>query len=114
MITELKPDQIFVFGGNLRGDHLGGAAKQAHEQFGAIWGIGSGLQGQSYAIPTMEGLESITLYVEQFKRVASLIPQLTFLVTPIGTGIAGHIAEEIAPMFKGSPDNVILPKEFML
>lgn len=114
MITELKPNQIFVFGSNLRGDHLGGAAKQAYEQFGAIWGVGSGLQGQSYAIPTMEGLESLVLYVEQFKRVALLLPQYVFLLTPVGTGIAGYSPKLIAPLFKDSPENVILPEEFKL
>ena len=54
-IAELKLNEIFVFGSNLAGMHGGGAARVAMERFGAIWGQGVGLQGQSYAIPTMQG-----------------------------------------------------------
>lgn len=54
-ITELKPNEIFVFGSNLAGAHGGGAARLAYNRFGAIWGQGVGLQGQSYAIPIMQG-----------------------------------------------------------
>lgn len=109
MITELAENEILVFGSNLDGVHAGGAAKQANEQFGAIWGIGAGLTGQCYAIPTMGTLRHIELYVEQFIRVATLMPQYTFLVTKIGTGIAGYSEALIAPMFKDVPDNVVLP-----
>jgi len=107
MIDNLKTNQIFVFGSNLGGIHAGGAAKQAVEQFGAVWGVGSGLQGQSYAIPTMGGIEQIKRYVEQFKRVAFLLPEFTFLLTPIGQGIAGYSREEIEPLFENAPVNVI-------
>lgn len=54
-ITRLEPDDIFVFGSNLDGMHMGGAAWVAYEKFGAKWGQGVGIQGQSYAIPTMQG-----------------------------------------------------------
>ena len=54
-ITELKENQIFVFGSNLAGMHGGGAARLAYDRFGAVWGQGVGLQGQSYGIPTMHG-----------------------------------------------------------
>lgn len=112
MITSLKDNQIFVFGSNLEGHHLGGAAKQALDQFGAEMGVGVGLTGQCYAIPTMDGLDQIRLYAAQFLRVAALLPQLEFLVTRIGCGIAGYTDDEIAPHFKGVPSNVILPDEW--
>ena len=66
-ITELQPDEVFVFGSNLEGMHGGGAALIAYRKFGAIWGQGVGLQGQSYGIPTMQGgVETIRPYVDEF------------------------------------------------
>ena len=115
-ITELNPNEIFVFGSNLAGAHGGGAARLAYNRFGAIWGQGVGLQGQSYAIPTMQGgVETIQPYVDEFIRFASTRQDLKFLVTQIGCGIAGFRAEEIAPLFRGAIDaeNVILPKIFV-
>ena len=115
-ITELKPNEVFVFGSNLQGMHAGGAARIACEKFGAIWGQGVGLQGQSYAIPTMQGgVETIEPYVEEFKDYAFRHRELTFLVTRIGCGIAGFTAQQIAPLFLKVIDleNVILPKDFV-
>jgi O-acetyl-ADP-ribose deacetylase (regulator of RNase III) len=115
-ITELKPNEVFVFGSNLQGMHAGGAARIAHERFGAVWGQGVGMQGQSYAIPTMQGgVETIEPYVEEFMDYAFRHRELTFLVTRIGCGIAGFTAEEIAPLFLKVIDleNVILPKDFV-
>lgn len=64
-INRLEPEEVFVFGSNLAGHHGGGAARAALNKFGAIWGQGVGLQGQSYAIPTMQGgVETIRPYVE--------------------------------------------------
>ena len=114
-ITELKPNEIFVFGSNLAGMHGGGAARLAYNRFGAIWGQGVGLQGQSYAIPTMQGgVETIKPYVDEFIRFAKSHPDLRFYVTKIGCGIAGFKIEEIAPLFYHAIDsnNIILPKEF--
>ncbi len=54
-ITSLDEDEVFVFGSNLAGMHAGGAARVAYERFGAVMGQGVGMQGQSYAIPTMQG-----------------------------------------------------------
>ena len=89
-ITKLQPDEIFVFGSNLAGMHGGGAARLAYQRFGAVWGQGVGLQGQSYAIPTMQGgVETIQPYVDEFIGFAKQRPQLKFLVTEIGCGIAG-------------------------
>ena len=66
-ITTLAPNEIFVFGSNIQGYHGGGAARMALNKFGAIWGQGDGLQGQSYAIPTMEGgVETIRPFVDKF------------------------------------------------
>lgn len=115
-ISNLNPNEIFVFGSNLAGMHGGGAAWIAYERFGAIMGQGVGLQGQSYAIPTMQGgVETIRPYVDEFIEFASKHPEYKFLVTKIGCGIAGFRVEEIAPLFAGAidMDNVILPEDFV-
>ena len=112
-ITELRPDEIFVFGSNLGGMHGGGAANAAYRKFGAIIGQGVGLQGQSYAIPTMQGgVETIKPYVDEFIEFAKGHPELTFLVTRIGCGIAGFMDEEISPLFEKAHDveNIVLPE----
>lgn len=114
-ITDLKDNEIFVFGSNLAGMHAGGAARIAVEKFGAVMGQGVGLQGQSYAIPTMQGgVETIVPYINEFIKFADCHPELTFLVTRIGCGIAGFSDEEIAPLFVRAINlpNVHLPKEF--
>ena len=111
-ITELQPNEIFVFGSNLRGMHGGGAAYVAYRKFGAVMGQGVGLQGQSYAIPTMQGgVETIRPYVDEFIEFARQHPELTFLVTRIGCGIAGFRDEEIAPLFAAAHEveNIVLP-----
>lgn len=115
-ITELKQNEVFVFGSNLAGSHGGGAARIAYNRFGAIWGRGVGLQGQSYAIPTMQGgVETIKPYVDKFIRFAQTRRDLKFLVTQIGCGIAGFKVEEIAPLFRTAVDveNIILPQAFV-
>ena len=114
-ITELGPDEVFVFGSNLAGSHGGGAAYVAWRKFGAVMGQGVGLQGQSYAIPTMQGgVETIKPYVDAFIAFAQSHPKLFFYVTRIGCGIAGFRDEEIAPLFAGARmlENVCLPKSF--
>ena len=118
-ITRLTPNEIFVFGSNLQGVHGGGAARMAYEHFGAVWGEGVGLFGQSYAIPTMQGgVETIRPYVDDFIRFAQRHGELDFLVTEIGCGIAGFTPREIAPLFfKAIVDdikNVYLPESFYL
>ena len=115
MITALRPDEVFVFGSNLGGFHGGGAARAAMRLFGAVWGQGVGLQGQSYAIPTMQGgVETIKPYVDEFIAFAQSRPDLYFYVTRIGCGIAGFTDDEIAPLFREALplDNVALPKTF--
>lgn len=114
-ISELQPDEVFVFGSNARGMHYGGAAAFAVGRFGAIMGQGEGLQGQSYAIPTMEGIENIRAAVDRFIAFAKEHPELTFFVTPIGCGIAGYTPEDVAPLFLKavSLPNIYLPESFL-
>jgi hypothetical protein len=116
IISELAEDEVFVFGSNLAGMHGGGAAATAYRCFGAVWGEGLGLYGQSYAIPTMQGgVETIKPYVNEFIEFAKSHPELRFFVTKIGCGIAGFSEEEIAPLFAEAIDvkNIILPREFV-
>ena len=115
LVVSLKPNEVFVFGSNLDGFHGGGAARAAYNKFGAIWGQGVGMQGQSYAIPTMQGgVETIAPYVDEFIEYAMNHPDKRFLVTEIGCGIAGFTPEEIAPLFAKAVDveNITLPQRF--
>lgn len=103
---------IFVFGSNLAGRHGKGAARDAINNYGAIWGQGVGLQGNSYAIPTKDHslrplpLHLIKGYVDEFLKFARTNPRIVFNLTPIGTGLAGYTDLQIAPMFAGYPNNV--------
>jgi hypothetical protein len=115
-INALSENEIFVFGSNLAGHHGGGAAHLAMN-WGAIWGQGIGLQGQTYAIPTMfDSVDEIKPYVDEFLNFARLHPKLKFLVTEIGCGIAGWTVEEMAPLFSSviseNIENVYLPESF--
>lgn len=114
-IHTLRPDEIFVFGSNLHGIHAGGAARAARVCFGAIMGNGVGIQGQSYAIPTMQGgVETIKPYVDDFLSYALQYPELHFWVTPVGCGIAGFEPDDIAPLFEAAKHivNIALPESF--
>ena len=114
VITALDPEEIFVFGSNLNGFHAGGAAHTAC-RWGAKWGQGEGLQGNTYAIPTMFGtVEEIKPYVDRFIAFAREHSEMKFLVTPVGCGIAGFSPVEIAPFFEGAVDldNICLPRVF--
>ena len=115
-ITELRPDEVFVFGSNLEGMHGGGAALVAFRKFGAVMGCGVGLRGQSYGIPTMHGgVEAIRPYVDDFIAFAREHADLFFYVTRIGCGIAGFRDREIAPLFADALllENVCLPETFV-
>lgn len=119
-ITSLEPHQIFVFGSNFAGIHGAGAAALAHKKFGAVWKKGVGLYGQSYALPTKDhqivtlSLSDIEYQIDLFLGTTHLFPQLEFLVTKIGCGLAGYSVEDIAALFKGKEisSNVILPESF--
>jgi hypothetical protein len=118
LITKLKPNEIFVFGSNLSGRHGKGAAKTAM-RWGAKYGMGNGPSGQTYAIPTKAvsvyqrlPIERIREFVCEFLQYARQHKELSFLVTEIGCGLAGYKPKDIAPMFKGCSENVVLPERF--
>jgi len=118
-IEELTPEQVFVFGSNAAGHHAGGAALLAHQKFGAEWGVGEGLRGQSYAFPTLNkdmekcSLERMLAAKVDLYATAECNPDKTFLVTKLGLGIAGHTIETMRKVFAGvHPENVVLPREF--
>ena len=118
-ITTLKENEIFVFGSNYAGRHGKGAALTALKKFGAIKGQGTGIMGRSYGIATKDrnlrtlSLSQIESQVKRFIAFARSNPSLTFLVTPIGCGLAGYKPKEITPMFKSVPTNVKLPECFL-
>ena len=107
---------VFVFGSNLAGRHGKGAAKDAMQQYGAVYGQGVGRQGNSYAIPTKDAylnplpLEKIERYVEEFLVYAENHRDEEFHVTRIGCGLAGYTDDDIAPMFDAAPPNCHLPE----
>lgn len=113
-ITRLGTNEVFVFGSNEQGLHYGGAAKAALENFGAIMGQGNGLQGKSYAIPSMSGLGVMGEYVKEFCEFAKAHPEKRFLVTEIGCGLAGYSISEVAPLFEccHNIENISLPASF--
>ena len=119
LITTLKPNEIFVFGSNLSGRHGAGAALYARKYFGAHYGVPEGLQGQSYAIPTKDRqintlpISEISKYIVTFLQFASDNPQLRFLLTEIGCGLAEYTPKEIAPLFANHTENVIFPESFL-
>lgn len=103
--------KIFVFGSNLAGRHGKGAALEARTKYGAEYGVGEGRTGFAYAIPTKDhqlrsrSLGNIELSVERFIKYAKEHPELEFLVTRVGCGLAGYVDDEIAPMFASAPAN---------
>lgn len=114
-ISELKPNEIFVFGCRRSGRHYEGAANFAREHFGAVVGQGEGLQGQSYAIPTAGvGLGWIRDAIDRFTEFACANPNMKFLVTPVGCGLGLWDCNDIAPLFLNASKlpNVWLPKDF--
>ena len=120
-IDTLLPKQIFVFGSNALGYHTGGASGTARKKFGAVWGQAEGLQGQCYAIPVDYGKNvrkdgEVRAAVGRFVTFAKEHPDLFFLVTRVGCGIAGYHDEEMAQFFKDALElkNVSLPKSFDL
>jgi hypothetical protein len=118
-ITTLKDNEVFVFGSNYAGRHGAGAARLAWQKFGAKMGVGMGMSGQTYGIATKDRniqtlpLHKISVQVDKFIRFSLAHPELEFLVTQIGCGLAGYSVKDIAPMFKGTlPPNVVIPQVF--
>lgn len=118
-VITLKENEIFVFGSNESGIHGAGAAHLA-KQWGAKSGVGFGLEGQTFAIPTKDfhirtlPIEKIKKYVDVFFDVALQKGDLKFLVTEIGCGRAGYEPRHIAPLFKecAKLPNIWLPERF--
>ncbi len=115
-IKELKPNQIFVFGSNLAGRHGRGAALQANREFGAVYGIGEGLTGRCYALPTLDfylkkrsGVE-LAESARRFLKCAREMPDTEFLLTKVGCGLAGYSEEMMKEMFVDAPPNVVKPE----
>jgi hypothetical protein len=120
-ITELQEGEVFIFGSNLSGIHGGGAAKIAHVKWGAVWGNPWGLQGKTFAIPTKDygiirtlSINEIKPFVDKFIEFAKGRPDLTFLVTEIGCGLAGLKYSDVGPLFREARDidNIHLPQNF--
>ena len=121
-IQELKENEIFVFGSNMKGFHGAGAAKIAYEKFGAEMGKCMGLMGNSFGIPTKDydyritlSLVEIEAAIKEFIKFAKDRTDLIFYVTQIGCGYAGYKPDSIALFFKECVDlkNVYLPKVFI-
>lgn len=105
-ITELRENQVFVFGSNLSGIHGAGAARMAHNKFGAEWGIGEGLTGRCYAFPTKAHDVATPLTWTQMRVKMSAFwttvdanPAKDFFVTEVGTGLAGQPHLHMALLF---------------
>lgn len=115
-VERLSNCEIFVFGSNIEGEHMGGAARFAYEKFGAEWGVGDGPTGQCYAIPTMHGgLEDIRPYAEKFIAYAKAHPMNRFLLTRVGCGIAGFKDSDMAQLFEDVQDipNIAYPRQWL-
>lgn len=120
-IDKLEDDEVFVFGSNTEGMHAGGAARMAMN-WGAIYGKAFGLQGKTFAIPTVDytrsgkmSIDEIKKYVDEFLDFTIKNKDKKFLVTEIGCGIAGFKVSEIAPLFRKALEysNVYLPERFI-
>ena len=115
-ITYLDPEEIFIFGSNRRGEHAGGAARLAHEKFGAEWGISEGLTGQCYAFCTLEpemtkvGQRMLEKQRNRLFSTCRALPEKVFLLTKVGCGIAGFAEKEMIALFKDSPSNLVKPE----
>jgi hypothetical protein len=120
MITNLKPNQVFVFGSNLAGHHFGGAAQQAREQFGAENGVGEGMTGQCYAFPTLNedfyqrSKNSLITSIQKLYECCRANPDKEFLLTKVGCGIAGYRERTMKYLFADSPSNLIKPNDWKI
>jgi hypothetical protein len=117
---DIRMTKIFVFGSNLAGRHGAGAAKYAKDHYGAVYGVGIGPSGCSYAIPTKDyvlktlTLNAIERHIKDFIEYAEAHPDDEFLLTPIGCGLAGYRRDQIRPLIEkyNRPSNVIYTKEW--
>lgn len=121
MIQKLEPGQIIVVGTNTEGSHWGGAATQAYKDFGLGWGVGEGINGYSYAFPTLEGKsmrprskKELEESVQKLYATCNRLHKLEFLLTKVGCGIAGFEESFIKSLFKNPPKNLTLPEDWKL
>lgn len=121
MTSEIEKDTrpVFVFGSNLQGIHRSGAAKDAMEKYGAIFGQGEGIQGNCYALPTKRtpwvslSLDEIREHVGVFLEYATKNSTTQFNVTKVGCGLAGYSSKDIAPMFYAAPENCWMHRDWL-
>lgn len=133
-IEDLHPNEVFVFGSNSAGNHYGGAANLAFHRFGAVWGVGEGLRGNSYALPTLNAkmkpisVQALSVHFKFLFREIDANPQMIFLLTKVGCGIAGFSIKSVANAFWSAvktfyegrwtdcvgslPENLVIPEEF--
>ncbi len=127
-IQELKDNEVFVFGSNLNGNHAGGAAAFAHRKFGAKMGVGEGMTGRCYALPTLGWhmkqftFSQLRKYLAHFLTYVENHDDKRFLLTKVGIGIAGYRVEDMRTILwecienvcelGKKPANLIIPKEF--
>lgn len=138
VIKTLEANQIFVFGSNPEGRHGMGAAKAAMS-FGAKYGKGRGLHGQTYALVTknlkagfteadgthykLAGNKSVSLVdirdnIQELYCVALSMPDKEFLVTYQNgsKNLNGYTPQEILGCFHslpmGIPNNVLMHDSF--
>jgi hypothetical protein len=127
MITKLAPKEIFVYGSNTAGRSGAGAALQAVKMFGAVYGVGEGLTGQCYAFPTLDDYlrqfswsevrQDYPMLVrarDRFYECARCRPDLIFLLTKVGCGLAGYPESYMKSLFMGPdrPANIVLPEDW--
>lgn len=114
----ITPARVFVFGSNLAGRHGAGAARTARQIYGAVYGVGRGPTGRAYALPTKDEhlrplpLSEIGFYAREFLRYALDHPELEFLVTRVGCGLAGYTDQQIAPLFRYAASNCLFAPEW--
>ena len=131
-ISVLRENEIFVFGSNLLGHHMGGAARTARRVFNAEMGVAEGLTGQAYALPTLgEDMrrvapEALRASLERLLRFALEHQKLTFYLTEVGCGIAGWPVETVRDLLweavrelseeayeqRAVPANLLIPQRF--
>lgn len=118
ILVDLDENEIMVFGSNLAGRHGAGAAKYAHEHFGAVYGLAEGIAGRSYAFPTLDGRLGKLSHGRLLLSAANLFldcdtyPELTFIVTKVGCGLAGYDEEYMRSFFLYPAPNMVLPEDW--
>ena len=124
---EPMEDVIFVFGRNPEGRHGAGSAYVARNLFGAVYGVGEGITGSSYALPTKDirvpgtrsiSKEQIKLNIEKMYETAKSMPDKKFMVayrtTENEVSLNGYSGLEMVEMFMSHdvPENVWFSDEW--